>query len=285
MIRPIKEIRTVKNTAKNLASKSLSNKDYKNYFRPIDYTRTAEIPAVLFNSRILDEKGKQLKILDISSPQILCATLSEVSKNWSITYNNPFQPELEEMNQLIKTLSLNNIVVKKIDITKKNEIDKLDGEFDYIFSVSVFEHIYPESNGDITAIQNIRSLLKKGGLFILSVPFYKEAFNEYKVGDIYMFKNIEDKKSFFQRFYDEESLNDRLIIPSGLVLESNLFLGERLYYPRNIKKRLSQKMQSKLSSVLLGKFFFNISRYFFTYSNDYKKLKKPYIAVISLRNK
>ncbi len=281
--RPIKEIRTLKQTTRKLSQKSFIKKDFKNFFRPIDYTRTAEIPAVLYASNILIKMHKKLEILDISSPQILSLVLNNISNNWEIVYCNPFQPELDDMLRLCQNLSAKNISVQKIDITNNEDLKKIKHNFDYVFSSSVFEHIHPENGGDIKAVKNIYKLLKPGGLFVLSVPFYRERFSEYKFGDVYSVKGSENKKTFFQRFYDEESMNKQLINPSRLVLDSLLFLGERFYYPNNIHKRLAQRLQSKTASVLLGNIFFLISKICISYSDDYKRLKKPYIAVITLR--
>ena len=285
MSKPVKEIQKFKEIAKRLSKKSLLKKDLINFFRPIDYVRTVELPAVLNLSKILSNKKEHLKILDISSPQILTASVAELSSTWKITYINPFQLELDYMLKLSNLLSINNIVTKKIDITSEEELKLLDNNFDYIFSSSVFEHIHPEEDGDITAVKNILQLLKPNGIFVLSVPFYKKSFNEYKYGDVYSVKGNENKKIFFQRFYDEETLNRQLIHPSNLILESKLFLGERFYYPNNIHKRFAQIMNSKYSSILFGKFYFLISKLFITYSENYKELKKPYITVVALRKK
>jgi 2-polyprenyl-3-methyl-5-hydroxy-6-metoxy-1,4-benzoquinol methylase len=281
----IKEIQFIKQTVKKLSRKSIARRDFKNFFRSIDYIRTAELPAVLNLSQILRLQNEDLKILDISSPQILSAALAEASNGWNITYINPFQPELEEMLKIKSLLLLGNLSTNNVDITNRDDLNKLNDKFDYIFSSSVFEHIYPEEGGDIIAVKNINQLLKPNGMFIFSVPFYKQGFNEYKYGDAYLVKGVKNKKIFFQRFYDEDKLNRQLISPSNLTLESVLYLGERFYYPNNIHKRFAQNMQSKISSVLLGKFFFLISKLLISYSSDYKDLKKPYIAVVALRKK
>ena len=285
MNRPGKEIKKIKDTSQRLSKKSLLKSDFRNFFRPIDYTRTVELPAVLSLSKILMDKREDLKILDISSPQILSASIAEISQSWDLTYVNPFQAELDDMLRISSLLSLKNISLKKIDLTCNDDLKKLHNDFDYIFSSSVFEHIYPEEGGDVIAVKNAGSLLKQDGVFVISVPFYFQSFNEYKFGDVYSVKGSKDERIFFQRFYDEEKLKNQLIIPSNLTLESILYIGERLYFSSNIHKRFAQKLQSKFSSVLFGKLFFIISKVFFEYSMNYKDLKKPYIAVVSLRKK
>jgi hypothetical protein len=88
---------------------------------------------------------------------------------------------------------------------------------------------------------------------------------------------------FFQRFYDEERLYNQIIKPSGLYVQSKMFLGENFYYPNNINKRFAQLMSSKISSVLFGKLFYLLSKVFMIYSENHAELQKPYIVVASLR--
>ncbi|MEJ2615781.1 MAG: hypothetical protein P8Z35_12545, partial [Ignavibacteriaceae bacterium] len=244
MYRPGREIKKIKETSKRLSRKGFLKSDFRRFFRPIDYTRTAELPAVLNLSKILTDKREGLKILDISSPQILSASIAEVSQSWDLTYANPFQAELDDMLRISNLLSLKNINLKKIDITFNDDLKRLRNDFDYIFSSSVFEHIHPEEGGDVIAAKNAGSLLKQDGVFVISVPFYFRGFNEYKFGDVYSVKGNKDERIFFQRFYDEEKLNNQLIIPSNLALESILYIGERFYFPNNIRKRFAQKLQS-----------------------------------------
>jgi hypothetical protein len=277
-------IKQVKKTAKLLSISGLKKKIPRYIFKPIDYTRTREIPAVIAISGILNKKESNLKILDISSPQILSATLGCYSENWKITYLNPYDPELEEMEQIKSLLDLKNINVKKIDFTKASDLVKLGEKYDYIFSASVFEHIHPEIGGDESASKNVKGQLVKEGIFVISVPFYKIGFNEYKIGDSYSIKGSPNKKIFFQRFYDYEKLNKQIILPTRLELQSKLFLGERFYFPNNIHKRFAQLVQSRLNSVLFGKLFFMLSAIFMEKCDSYNKLKKPYIAALMLRN-
>lgn len=283
MEKPFEEIRWLKNISRKLSKKGFFNKDYKYFLKPIDYTRTLELPAVLSLSEILSDKRKSLKILDISSPQILSVSIAEISQEWELTYINPFQPELDEMFKIKNYLSSPNIFLRLVDITNQEELVRLGGNYDYIFSASVFEHIYPEEGGDTVAVKNIYPLLKPNGTFVFSVPFYIKSFNEYKHGSVYSIKGKGNQKLFFQRFYDESKLYDQLINPSSLELVSISFIGERLYHTNNIHKRFAQRMQSKISSAIFGKFFFLFSKLLFSYSDNYKDLEKPYISVVALR--
>jgi SAM-dependent methyltransferase len=249
---------------------------------PIDYTRTKELPALLDVSGIFERKGEPLKVLDISSPQLLGLSLSLQSPNWDITYINPFLPELEDMRKRASVLRRDNLNILQADITRPETLEGLTG-FDYVFSCSVFEHIHPEHGGDMIASANLGRLLKPGGLFVFSVPFYKKAFNEYVEGDAYSIKAASGQKTFFQRFYDEKTLQEQIIGPSGLRLFSKKFIGERFYHEDDITKRVAHKIGFGKMALLLGRFFSRLSDIFMTESADAAKLKKPYLAVYALQ--
>ena len=272
-------IRTANNLAKNYAKKFISTA-----LAPIDYTRTKEIPAILDVSGILNMKmkNKKLRILDIGSPQILSLCLCFYSELWDIVYINPFEMELEDLHFKSSALSLKNLDVRYGDITDLLTISNI-GQFDYIFSCSVFEHIHPENGGDIIASKNVTQLLKPEGIFSFSVPYYKKAFSEYKYGDVYAEKAISGEKIFYQRFYDEESLNYQLIKPTGLTVLEKKYIGEKYYFENNIHKRLAFLVGVGKRRLLLGRFFKNISNFFMEESIDSTSLKKPYLAILSLK--
>lgn len=253
----------------------------RSFFIPIDYTRTKEIPALLDVSGILGRTAEKLKILDIGSPQILSLALAQSSHAWDITYVNPFELELEDLRQKAALLGLDRLNIVNGDITNSEFVSKL-GTFDFIFSCSVFEHIHPENGGDVTASENIPHLLKPHGSFVFSVPFYKKKFNEYKDGDVYAIKGETSGKTFFQRFYDEQSLHMDIVVPTGLRIAEKKYIGERYYSEDNIKKRMAFLIGYGKASLLLGRLFNKISDVFMEESSDYKNLKKPYLAIYSL---
>jgi 2-polyprenyl-3-methyl-5-hydroxy-6-metoxy-1,4-benzoquinol methylase len=248
---------------------------------PIDYTRTKEIPALLDASGILERTAEKLKILDIGSPQILSLALGQSSNVWDVTYVNSFEPELEDLRQKAATLGLNTLNIVNGDISDIKSVSGL-GTYDYIFSCSVFEHIHPEDGGDVTASKNIPQLLKPGGAFVFSVPFYKMKFNEYKDGDVYAVKGEPSSKTFFQRFYDEESLQAQIVAPTGLRIAEKTYIGERYYSEHDIRKRMAFLIGFGRVSYLLGRFFNRISDVFMEETHDFRKLNKPYLAICSL---
>ena len=147
----------------------------------------------------------------------------------------------------------------------------------------MFEHIHPANGGDIAASKNVTQLLKPEGIFSFSVPYYKKAFREYKHGDVYATKAISGEKTFFQRFYDEESLNRQIIEPTGLTLLEKKYLGEKFYFKNNIHKRMTFLVGVGKRRLLFGRFFNNISDLFMEESSDFASLEKPYLAILALK--
>jgi len=266
----------------NKLTKHYAKKFISTALVPIDYTRTKEIPAILDISGIDIKKNKKLRILDIGSPQILSLSLCFCSELWDVVYINPFKKELEDLHLKSSVLCLKNLDVRYGDITNLLTISNI-GQFDYIFSCSVFEHINPEKGGDIIASKNVTHLLKPGGIFSFSVPYYKKSFNEYKYGDVYYIKSLTNEKTFFQRFYDDESLNRQIIEPTGLTVLQKKYIGERYYYKNNINKRMALLVGTGKRALLLGRFFRIISDFFMEESSNFKLLKKPYLAIFSLK--
>ena len=268
--------------AANKLAKNYAKKFISTALVPIDYTRTKEIPAILDVSGILNMKNKKLRILDIGSPQILSLCLCLYSELWEVVYINPFEMELEDLHLKSSAVSLKNLDVRYGDITDLSTISNI-GQFDYIFSCSVFEHIHPENGGDIIASKNVTQLLKPEGIFSFSVPYYKKGFSEYKYGDVYATKVISGGKTFFQRFYDEESLNHQIIQPTGLTVLEKKYIGEKYYFENNIHKRMAFLVGVGKRRLLLGRFFKNISDFFMEESSNFTALKKPYLAILALK--
>lgn len=111
-----------------------------------------------------------------------------------------------------------------IRICDARKMDFSDCSFDYASCISAIEHI--PGNGDILAIKEIARVLTPKGRAFISVPYGQ--------------KYEEDKShgGHFERRYDYDALNTRLIQPSGLKLKKAGFIfdqqskkiADRVYY-------------------------------------------------------
>jgi len=119
-----------------------------------------------------------------------------------------------------------------------------EASFDRITAISTIEHI-PE--GDDLAMAELARVLRPGGRLVVTVPF-----NPLKSADLYIRGGVygrEGERVFFERVYDEDDLERRLIAPSGLRLVERIYLGEPgvrlsyLYYtPRGLARRVRHRI-------------------------------------------
>ncbi|MDZ4288278.1 MAG: hypothetical protein U0984_09980, partial [Prosthecobacter sp.] len=116
-----------------------------------------------------------------------------------------------------------------------------------------------------------------------SVPFSREGFEETKSGPSYGGNATGSEPAFFQRFYDEATLRSRLIEPSGLKVEAMTFLGEVRYQPDDIHHRLASRLSGRWRPLMLGWSFGFLSRHFMQRSDDWRQLRKPYLAFVILK--
>lgn len=134
---------------------------------PMDYWRIQEIPQALSYIRL---KGGE-KVLDIGSPKLSSLYLASTSRSdiHSTDLLDYFIPDYENIK---KHLNLENLINDTADATKLKYGNE---EFDYVFSISVIEHIF----GDDIAMKEIARVLKPGGLAIFTLPFHSDAVDEY----------------------------------------------------------------------------------------------------------
>ncbi len=89
-----------------------------------------------------------------------------------------------------------------------------DEEFDLVLNLGSIEHI--PDDGDIIAAREMSRVLKPGGRAILTIPYGRE-YTEIDSG-----RHV----SGFERRYDDEALDQRLVTPSGLTEKARIYFGE-----------------------------------------------------------
>ena len=119
---------------------------------------------------------------------------------------NPDRNDRQETVMQKKTLNVNNLKVLDGDATK---LEFPDNIFDTVISISVIEHI--NGNGDSKAMQEFWRVLIPGGKLILTTHIAKQKRVEYRDHDQYNISRHKKSKYFFQRVYDSESFNERIL--------------------------------------------------------------------------
>ncbi|MCE9588242.1 MAG: class I SAM-dependent methyltransferase [Verrucomicrobia bacterium] len=131
--------------------------------------------------------------------------------------------------------------------------------FDRISCVSTIEHI-PEF-GDIESIREFERILKPGGRLVVTVPMTANARDEYKMNHVYE-RTADGGPVFFQRIYDFQSLENRILSDTKLRCVNKRFLIEprRQYFweqdcPREHRSDFTllhtAPIQSRLSRALM----------------------------------
>jgi SAM-dependent methyltransferase len=202
----------------------------KRMIHPVGYWR---YPVFNYIIKKLINKEK-LRVLDIGSPKILSLYFA-LRKGYE-TFSIDIQDL--EIYSVWKTYYLDskNSNIFKIDKYKNQhlfipeiqdgrKLDYPDNFFDLVYSVSVLEHI--PSDGDSLTMKEIERVLKPNGTAIIEVPYSAKEYDTYMDGDVYD-RKYSNQPVFYQRHYDNRTINTRIIFPSRMVLDSGLIITERI---------------------------------------------------------
>jgi ubiquinone/menaquinone biosynthesis C-methylase UbiE len=185
---------------------------------PVDYMRYAEFDAILRDLEI----RPRMRILDVSSPQWLSLYLANKYPNVEFTYINIIDSEIEPFKVIAKALGVRNLEYRKEDV---RNMQLPDNTYDRVISISVIEHVYPENEGDLNALNEINRVVKHGGELLLTVPCKSKSNIVYKNGPVHERKE-ETKRNFYAREYDEEMFNT-LVEMSMFSMAGSRLISER----------------------------------------------------------
>ena len=205
----------------------------KLFLNPVSIVRFFEYDYALRNFLSSSYSGN--KILDISSPYLFGFYLAS-SFEGEYNYRNADNKDLT----LVKKYSskLNFKMKYSADAADATKLLFSDNSFSHIISISVIEHI--NENGDSKAIKEMWRVLKANGILIITFPVAKTFEIEFSDKDTYglNFEQIKEK-FFFQRVYDEDSMNERLLnkISDFTILSMELFGESEAGFYKSYSKR------------------------------------------------
>jgi SAM-dependent methyltransferase len=188
---------------------------------PCNYWRNVEVPAVL------NELGVQPGelVLDVGSPKLPSLYLCYRSQA-QVFATDLFPYFFDEYSHYVQRLGPPPPgAAYRMEAQDARALPYPDCHFGKVFAISVVEHI--EDLGDSLAMREMARVLKPGGVLSLTVPFdhaYRESTIDH---EIYFKKPAGGKPVFYQRHYDPEALQVRLIQPSGLSLVRLDYFEER----------------------------------------------------------
>lgn len=203
--------------------------------RGIEYTRCLEYPLVLDAASLEDG----MRVLDVGAAPFSIFSLY-------LGASGRYQLHVIDIAPYISKLSTysHRLAPKSHVYASRQDARKLgfrSAVFDRVLAVSTIEHI--PGPGDTNAIREIARVLAPGGRAIVSVPYATLARDEYvdetaakpvevDAGLEALVRRPTGRLVFFQRRYDDSSLVERLIVPSGLRLVEMRFFGE---FPLSIR--------------------------------------------------
>jgi len=263
-------------------SRALRWQEWRTKLVPLDFVRTRELPGVV-DLVCLERLPKTCRLLDVASPQMLSLHMGLLQPGWSVTYVNPFAPELGQMQRWAGALDLHSVRTTAGDAREAGLF--APGSFDLILCSSVLEHIndHEGAPGDAAVMRNLAAWLDKGGQAVISVPYARAGFDEFSAQPVYGAASAPGgAPNFFQRFYDAGSLRSRLLEPSGLAVAKLSYLGERFYYESDPRRRLAVTLARSRWRYVLGRLYPWLAGCFLEASDEACGLRKPYIAFASL---
>lgn len=175
------------------------------------------------------------RYLDVSSPRLVPIFMLGRFDRLVADIINPIEDDLAETRALVVSLNLVNRCRLKQELIEKAEYT--ERSFDLITSISVVEHI-PDDTG---AIATMWSLLRPGGLLVITVPCARKAADEFANLDEYgLFDRQQDGFVFWQRYYDEASLAERIWSVTGRPSQTRIYgETEAGNYDENVRQKRS----------------------------------------------
>lgn len=240
---------------------------------PVSIVRYFEYDFALRNFSATSLSGNQ--ILDISSPYLFGFFLAS-SFEGKYHYRNPDTTDLNLVKKYSSKLKFK--MEYSADSADATKLVFSDNSFSHIISISVIEHI--NGNGDSEAIKEMWRVLKPNGILILTFPIAKVFEEEFSEKDTYGL-NVQKikEKFFFQRIYDEISINERLLnkISDFTILSREIFGESESGFYQSYSKRWEK---NGLRETVKDPYY--ISKYF-KKLDSFNQIKDSAVIGITLR--
>lgn len=174
---------------------------------PVSSTRYFEFP---FAYECLPDDPR--KCLDVSSPSLFSFYVARAKPSAEIRMINPDRTDCGHTQSVLSRLGPQNLHLEALDLRSALSDGKT---YDCIWSLSVVEHIAGEYD-DRYAVRAIYEALEPGGRMILTVPVDRLFWDEHRERDAYGTQESQaDGHYFFQRYYTEAAIRERLLAPIG----------------------------------------------------------------------
>jgi len=159
------------------------------------------------------------RCLDVASPRLFALRAAEELR-MDVLMINPDERDAAETRRLAQFRRL----PIKVDALRIQELR--EAGFDCVWSISVVEHVAGDE-GDRDAMRQMFGALRPGGRLIVTVPVDRTFRLEYRQHDEYGLTE-ETGRVFFQRFYDLEAIQNRLVTAVGVAPSVVGWFGEKV---------------------------------------------------------
>lgn len=163
---------------------------------PEYYFMEREVAALIGGRR---PNAAPLRILDVGSPKLFGFILAR-RYDIDLTLSDISPQNLEPYIPMWTPLRRGARGRARFEIRDARRLSDPDGSYDFVYAMSVLEHV-EGPQGDAAAVREMIRVLKPGGRLALSVPF-GPVFQEQRTGG--------GERRFFQRIYNPSSLEKRL---------------------------------------------------------------------------
>lgn len=200
------------------------------FSKGIPYARCVEYPEVVRRLKLSPED----RLLDVGSrysplPQVLA-----MEYRCAVTAVDPEPDFTRRQTAMARKVPAARALIEagRLEFLTKDAaaLPYPDEHFTKIAAISVIEHIKDES----PVMHELARLLAPGGRLVISVPYdpHRDA-PEYYRDSTYIEGRTREKR-FYQRFYNDRNLEERIIRPSGLKVVSVHRFGERSFNAHNL---------------------------------------------------
>jgi SAM-dependent methyltransferase len=160
------------------------------------------------------------RILDIGSPKMLGLYLA-FARNVEIMLTDISDLNISPYQHIWDCLSHKAQGKAFFSYQDTRALSLANAEFDVVYAMSVIEHV-EGPQGDSEAVREMIRVLRPGGLFVISVPFGPKYTEQAIVGMAAAARPTHDSKQyFFQRIYDIDSFNSRIMRPADELKDFN----------------------------------------------------------------
>lgn len=192
---------------------------------PVSSTRYFEFDFAL-RSLLRDTTVLPRRYLDVSSPYLFSFYVTRHFPDDVVRMMNPDARDLKQTRQLAEVLRW-----QRLEFFQKGveSLEAIGETFDAVWSISVIEHIAGANGDDRDAVRRMWRVVRPGGRLILTVPTDLQTWDEYRSDDPYGTQQKSELRSdfFFQRFYDESSIRERIISSLGCEPDKIEWFGEK----------------------------------------------------------